>query len=106
MHLNAISQLTKTMRSVWDGPLFREARHRSQLKIGGRLTLSFVGIVLLMVAADAVALWQFDLVRGQAQRIYNVDQKSVAVLRVQSNLWMLRDKLEGLVTAQDAPRFT
>jgi len=75
------------------------------LKIGGRLTLSFVVIVLLMVAADAVALWQFELVRGQAQRIYDVDQRSMAVLRVQSNLWMFRDKLEDLVTAQDAPRF-
>ena len=69
------------------------------------MTLSFVVIVLLMVAADAVALWQFALVRDQAQRIYNVDQKTVAVLRVQSNLWMFRDKLEDLVTAQDAPRF-
>src|SRR6202040_4311083 len=48
---------------------------------------------------------QFALIRGQAQRIYSVDQKSVAVLRVQSNLWMFRDRLEGMVTAQDAPRF-
>ncbi len=99
-------QVGKQILSRWMGSLFRGARHPSRLKIGGRLTLSFVVIVLLMVAADAVALWQFDLVRGQAQRIYNVDQKTVAVLRLQSNLWMFRDKLEDLVTARDAPRFT
>jgi two-component system, NarL family, sensor kinase len=100
-----VSNLGKKIRGGWAGSLLREVRHPSQLKIGGRLTLSFVVIVLLMVAADAVALWQFELVRGQAQRIYDVDQRSMAVLRVQSNLWMFRDKLEDLVTAQDAPRF-
>ena len=101
-----MSQAGKQIRTYWAGSLLREARHPSQLKIGGRLTLSFVVIVLLMLAADAVALWQFVLVRSQAQRIYDVDQKSEAVLRVQSNLWMLSGQAEDLAAAQDAPRFT
>ncbi len=102
MRFDVVSHLGKQIRNFWTG---LRLRHPSPLKIGARLTLSFSVIVLLMVAADAVALWQFALVRGQAQRIYDVDQKSVAVLRLQSNLWIFRDRLEGLAAAQDAPRF-
>jgi PAS domain S-box-containing protein len=85
-------------------PLHR-ASDLNQLTIGTRLTLCFVIIALLMLVGDAVALWQFHLVRGQASRLNQVDQRSVAVLRVHADLLVLRDKLEDLAATQNAHRF-
>ena len=52
------------------------------LDIGPRLILGFVFIILSMLAADVVILWQFHTIRIQAGRLNDVDQKLVAVLRM------------------------
>jgi hypothetical protein len=49
-----------------------------------------------MLAADAIILWQFSVVRTQAMRLNNIDQKLVAVLRVHASLLAFHDQLEGL----------
>ena len=87
------------------GTLFRRALRPSQLKIGTRLTLCFAAIVLLMAVAGMVTLWQFGLIRGQAQHLDQVDQKSLAVLRVQANLLLFQDRLDELASTQDARSF-
>jgi PAS domain S-box-containing protein len=76
----------------------------SRLNIGPRLILGFVFIILSMLVADAVILWQFHLVRAQAERLNGIDQKLVAVLRVHTSLLAFHDRLEELADSQDVRR--
>jgi PAS domain S-box-containing protein len=76
----------------------------SRLDIGARLILGFVFIILSMLAADAVILWQFHLVRTEAERLNGIDQKLVAVLRVHTSLLAFHDRLEELADSQDVER--
>jgi hypothetical protein len=73
-----------------------------RLNIGSRLTLCFVLIILSMLGGDALILWQFHLVRAQAERLNGFDQKLVAVLRVHTSLLAFNDRLEALADSQDA----
>ena len=83
-----------------------EARtlHAGRLNIGPRLILGFVFIILSMLAADAVILWQFHLVRTEAERLNGIDQKLVDVLRVHTSLLAFHDRLEELADSQDVDR--
>jgi PAS domain S-box-containing protein len=78
--------------------------HGGRLNIGPRLILGFVFIILSMLAADAIILWQFHVVRTQAGRLNDVDQKLVAVLRVHTSILAFHDRLDGLADAEDADR--
>jgi PAS domain S-box-containing protein len=78
--------------------------YSSRLAIGPRLILGFVFIILSMLAADAIILWQFYVVRTQAMRLNDIDQKLVAVLRVHTSLLAFHDQLDGLADAEDADR--
>src|ERR1700676_1074066 len=78
--------------------------HASRLNIGPRLILGFIFIILSMLVADAVILWQFHLVRAQAERLNGIDQKLVAVLRVHTSLLAFHDRLEELADSQDVRR--
>src|ERR1700732_5598316 len=46
-----------------------------RLAIGTRLILGFVFIILSMLAADAIILWQFNVVRTQARGLNDIEQK-------------------------------
>jgi PAS domain S-box-containing protein len=76
--------------------------HGGRLNIGPRLILGFVFIVLSMLAADAVILWQFHMIRTHAERLDDVDQKLVAVLRVDTSVSAFHDRLDELADAEDA----
>src|ERR1700736_2705876 len=78
--------------------------HAGRLAIGTRLILGFVFIILSMLAADAIILWQFYVVRAQAMRLNDIDQKLVAVLRVHTSMLAFHDRLDGLADAEDADR--
>src|ERR1700693_6646180 len=78
--------------------------HASRLNIGPRLILGFVFIILSMLGADAFILWQFHVVRTQAERLNGIDQKLVAVLRVHTSLVAFHDRLEDLADSQDVGR--
>ena len=73
----------------------------SRFNIGPRLMLGFAVIIFSMLAADAVVLWQFHLVRAQAERLNGIDQKLVAVLRLHTSLTTFHDRLEDLADTQD-----
>ena len=75
-----------------------------RLDIGPRLILGFLFIILLMLAADTAILWQFHVIRIQAGRLNDVDQKLVAVLRVHTRMLAFHDRLDGLADAEDADR--
>src|ERR1700676_1882083 len=95
---------TATGLNRWVKSAEAKTLQAGRLNIGPRLILGFAFIILLMLAADAIILWQFHLVRTQAERLNGIDQKLVAVLRVHTSLTAFHDRLEALVDSQDAGR--
>ena len=95
---------TTTGLKRWVKSAEAKTLHTSRLNIGPRLILGFVFIIISMLAADAVILWQFHLVRTQAERLNGIDQKLVAVLRVHTSLLAFHDRLEELADSQDVGR--
>ena len=93
--------LTATGLNRWLNSAEAKTLHAGQLNIGPRLVLGFVLIILSMLAADALILWQFHLVRTQAERLNGIDQRLVAVLRLHTSLTTFHDRLEYLADSQD-----
>jgi PAS domain S-box-containing protein len=75
--------------------------HLHRLNIGPRLTLCFVFIILAMLVGNAVLLWQFRLVRAQAERLSGVDQELIAALQVHTNLMSFYERLDVLAHSED-----
>src|SRR5215472_2548423 len=75
--------------------------HLRRLNIGSRLTLCFVSIILAMLAGNAVLLWQFHLVRAQADRLSSVDQELIAVLQFHTALMSFYGRLDVLAQSED-----
>jgi len=96
--------LTATGLNRWVKSAEAKTLHAGRLNIGPRLVLGFVFIILSMLAADAVVLWQFHLVRAQAERLNGIDQTLVAVLRLHTSLTTFHDRLEDLADSQDIGR--
>jgi len=99
MGLHTATALNRLVKSAEEKTLYA-----GRFNIGPRLILGFVFIILSMLAADAVILWQFHLVRTQAERLNGIDQKLVAVLRVHTSLLAFHDRLEELADSQDLGR--
>jgi PAS domain S-box-containing protein len=95
---------TATGLNRWVKSAEAKTLHTSRLNIGPRLILGFIFIILSMLAADAVILWQFHLVRTQVERLNGIDRKLVAVLRVHTSLLAFHDRLEELADSQDVGR--
>ena len=64
--------------------------------------LGFGLIIVAMLAADAVVLWQFQVVRAQAGRLSDIDQARITVLRVHAGLLAFHDRLDALADSEDA----
>ena len=75
-----------------------------RLNIGPRLTLCFALIILSVLAGDAVVLWQFHIIRAQAERLDHFDRELAAVLRVHTSLLAFHDRLEMLADSKDTGR--
>jgi PAS domain S-box-containing protein len=75
--------------------------HAGRLNIGPRLLLGFGLILVAMLAADAVVLWQFRVVSTQAHRLSNIDQGRIAILRVHNGLLAFHDRLDALTDSED-----
>ena len=99
MGLHTATRLIRWVKSAEAKTLYA-----GRLNIGPRLILGFVFIILSMLAANAVILWQFHVVRTQAARLNDVDQKLVTVLRVHTSMLAFHDQLDGLADAEDADR--
>jgi PAS domain S-box-containing protein len=78
--------------------------NRLRLNIGPRLILCFAVIIVLMLAGGVLVLWQFHIVRAQAERLNKYDEELVTVLRVHSDILKFRDTLESLASAKNAER--
>ena len=99
-----MGRYTVTEFGRWVKHAGEKTLHAARLNIGPRLMLCFVFITLSMLGGDAVVLWQFHLVRAQAERMNNIDQKLVVLLRVHTSLLTFHDKLEALAQSEDAGR--
>src|SRR5580704_213510 len=82
----------------------RTEMNRLRLNIGPRLVLCFALIIVLMVAADLIVLWQFHIVQAQAERLDEYDEELVTVLRVHSDMLKFRDTLESLANTRNSER--
>jgi PAS domain S-box-containing protein len=76
-----------------------------RFNIGPRLTACFLMIVFLMGTADFIAWWQFKSIEVPAHRFYQVDQKSLAVMRAHLDMMEFREALATLADQQDEGRF-
>ncbi len=84
----------------------RNPFRRTDLSIRFRLIASFVVIVLLMIAADAVAGWQYWQIEALAQRVSKTDQISDAVLRIHLDVYSFRDRMAALASSHDVLQFS
>jgi PAS domain S-box-containing protein len=80
--------------------------NRLRLNIGPRLVLCFALTFVLMLAGDVVVLWQFHIVRAQAERLDQYDEELVTVLRVHSDILKFRDTLDSLANAKNSQRLS
>jgi PAS domain S-box-containing protein len=99
MELHTAAGLNRSVKSAEAKTL-----HAGRLNIGPRLILGFIFIILSMLVADVIILWQFHVVRTQAGRLNDVDQKLVAVSRVHTSMSAFHDRLDALADAEDANR--
>jgi PAS domain S-box-containing protein len=100
MQVNATKAVNPARRRIRS--LFR----RTDLSIRLRLVLCFVVIVLLMIAADAIAVWQFRQIAASAERLRKMDETALAVVRVHFDVANLRDKNDTLARSRDARQFS
>ncbi|HEY3615158.1 MAG TPA: ATP-binding protein [Candidatus Sulfotelmatobacter sp.] len=84
----------------------RSAFRLSNLSIRSCLIASFVLIVLLMVAADAVAIWQYWQIEALAQRVRKTEQLADAVVRIHLDVYSFRDKMVALASSHDIRQFS
>jgi PAS domain S-box-containing protein len=85
--------------------VFRNLFRRTHRSIGTRLTACFVTILLLMIAADVIAVWQFNRMAAPGRRLNQADQASLAVVRVHLDVDALRDTMAALASAHDTRQF-
>jgi PAS domain S-box-containing protein len=73
-----------------------------RLNIGPRLTIGFGIIVLAMLIANAVLLWQLHQGRAQAERLSGVDQELIGVLQAHVDLMSFYERLDLLAQSRNA----
>jgi PAS domain S-box-containing protein len=100
---SAIVGVPVEKRSVWAAVsnLFL----RGYLRIGRRLAICFVAIVLSMLLSDLVAFWQFTRIAASERHLSDADQISLAVIRVHLDVDTFRDRLATLVNTHDTRQF-
>lgn len=83
-------------KRVGDSPL-----QLRRLNIGPRLTLCFLLIVLVLLLANGVLIWQFHQARAQAGRLSGVDQELVTVLQAHIGLTSFYERLDLLAHSEN-----
>ena len=99
-----VKSYTTMENAATENPSGTPARLR-RFNIGPRLTACFLIIVVLMGAVDFIAAWQFKHIEVSAHRFYQVDEKSLAVMRAHVDLMEFREALVTLANAQDERGF-
>ena len=84
----------------------RSLFRRTDLSIRLQLIACFVLIVVLMIAADSVAVWQYWQIDAPARRVSKTDQISHAVVRVHLDVDTFRDSMTALASTHDSRQFS
>ena len=87
-------------------PIVANLFSRSDLKLGVHLTVCFLTIVLLMIAGDAVSIWQLRQLEGRTKLLKTADQASSAVVRLHLDVNSFSARVAALTRGHDAHRFT
>jgi transcriptional regulator with PAS, ATPase and Fis domain/HAMP domain-containing protein len=85
----------------WTKRVAKKSFRLHRLNIGPRLTLCFVFIILVMLLANAVLLWQFHQARVQADHLNGVDQELIVVLQAHTNLMSFYERLDVLAHSEN-----
>ena len=85
--------------------LFSRPLRGGKLRIGTRLGLCFVAIVVSMLAANVVVVWQFRRITAANERLDRADQISIAAVVVHLDIDTLKNRLAALADTHDAPEF-
>jgi signal transduction histidine kinase len=72
--------------------------------IGPRLTVIFSLLIALILGGNSLLVWQFRAAREQTERLTDVSQQLIAVLRLQENLMAFHQRLDELAETRDAQR--
>ena len=75
------------------------------LSIGVRLTACFLAIVVLMIAADAVALWQLHQLAARTQMLNEADKASSAIVRLHLDVNSFSGKVAVLTRSHNTSQF-
>src|ERR1700757_1312559 len=79
---------------------------RTGLTIRLHLIACFVLIVVLMIAVDLIAVWQYQQIDAPARRVSKADQISYAVVRVHLDVDTFRDSMAELASSHDTRQFS
>src|SRR5580698_80802 len=74
--------------------------------IGPRLTLAFALFIALILAGNALVIWQFHTARIQTDRLAGANQQLIAVLQLQVGLLSFHQRLDDLARSGDAHHLT
>src|SRR5215475_2644559 len=74
--------------------------------IGPRLTLAFALLIGLILAGNALVIWQFHIARIQTDRLTGANQQLIAVLQLQVALLSFHQRLDDLARSGDAHYLT
>jgi PAS domain S-box-containing protein len=85
--------------------VFRNLFRRNHWSIGTRLTACFVALLLLMLALDVIAVWQFSRIAVAVERLNQADQASLAIVHVHLDVYAFRDRLVELASSHDTRQF-
>jgi signal transduction histidine kinase len=74
--------------------------------IGPRLTLVFALLIALILAGNALVIWQFHMARIQTDRLTGANRQLIAVLQLQVGLLSFHQRLDDLARSGNARDLT
>jgi signal transduction histidine kinase len=77
-------------------------RSSDYFDIGPPLTLSFALLIALILAGNALVIWEFHIARIQTDRLTGANQQLIAVLQLQVGLLSFHQRLDDLARSGDA----
>jgi len=75
------------------------------LKLGVRLTACFLTIVVLMIASDAVSIWQLHQLEAHTKVLKTADHASSAIVRLHLDVNSFSGRVAVLTRGHNAPQF-
>ena len=85
---------------------FAKLFRRSDLTIGVRLTACFLTVVILMIAADAVAIWQLRQLAAHTEMLNTADRASSAIVSLHLDVNSFSGRVVVLTRSHDTRQFS